>query len=162
MVVADTKGTKFWKQFTTDRFERENTNMLLLIPKVLNSESNSQRKAKRSLVSRVVADTKGTKFWKQFTTLILNNKNIQMLLLIPKVLNSESNSQRKAKRSLVSRVVADTKGTKFWKQFTTKQQWQWIAKWLLLIPKVLNSESNSQQSSGMVPSPRSCCWYQRY
>ena len=36
-----------------------------------------------------------------------------MLLLIPKVLNSESNSQQDALGATQQIVVADTKGTKF-------------------------------------------------
>ena len=68
--------------------------LLLLIPKVLNSESNSQP-------SGMLA---GYEF---------------VLLLIPKVLNSESNSQP----------------TNLYLDGYTM---------LLLIPKVLNSESNSQ------------------
>ena len=36
-----------------------------------------------------------------------------MLLLIPKVLNSESNSQLFSSNTILLKVVADTKGTKF-------------------------------------------------
>ena len=39
--------------------------------------------------------------------------SVDKLLLIPKVLNSESNSQHIPHRGLESLVVADTKGTKF-------------------------------------------------
>ena len=67
--------------------------VLLLIPKVLNSESNSQPGRILPQGNGVVADTKGTKFWKQFTTPILTPPRTDALLLIPKVLNSESNSQ---------------------------------------------------------------------
>ena len=80
-----------------------------------------------------------------------------MLLLIPKVLNSESNSQLLFSLYMVRYVVVNTKGTEFWKQFTTLGTLQAVSQRLLLIPKVLNSESNSQHIEKHGIKPKSCC-----
>ena len=142
-----------------------------MIPKILVFESNSQRKcyiclwylsccwyqrysflkaihndvALLTSSLSVVVDTKDTRFWKQFTTLDHLNCSVSTLLLIPKILVFESNSQLLVRREQfqvcccwyqrysflkaihnqlncnisVGFVVVDTKDTRFWKQFTT-------------------------------------------
>ena len=118
-VVVDTKDTRFWKQFTTSRCHRLAKCLLLLIPKILVFESNSQLgksigpilscccwyqrysflKAIHNLMSvqlqqhGVVVDTKDTRFWKQFTTVRKIDQGGTALLLVPNILVLESNKK---------------------------------------------------------------------
>ena len=49
LVVVGIKDTEFWKQFTTYVPEYTKDGMLLLVSKILNSESNSQQVEKYRL-----------------------------------------------------------------------------------------------------------------
>ena len=140
------------------------------------------------VTSGVVVGIKDTEFWKQFTTPLSLNHFLRMLLLVSKILNSESNSQPKA--CIASRevsccwyqrywilkaihnnvlmysgeltVVVGIKDTEFWKQFTTNCSNETGLYTLLLVSKILNSESNSQHNKEDHFTNGCCCWYQRY
>ena len=85
----------------------------------------------------VVVGIKDTEFWKQFTTCYCWGRLRVGLLLVSKILNSESNSQPIA--------------------FACENSCL-----LLLVSKILNSESNSQHQAEASLLPSRCCWYQRY
>ena len=145
LVVVGIKDTEFWKQFTT-------------------------RNSHPIKCYMVVVGIKDTEFWKQFTTLQCKGLWIFWLLLVSKILNSESNSQPiystrintlcccwyqrywilKAIHNsslnifLLALVVVGIKDTEFWKQFTTISCPSHYLVKLLLVSKILNSESNSQ------------------
>ena len=162
--------------------------MLLLVSKILNSESNSQLIGSLFVYLQVVVGIKDTEFWKQFTTILAVKVYPLELLLVSKILNSESNSQRAKIDCIINacccwyqrywilkaihnycirfrawtRVVVGIKDTEFWKQFTTAISSIYCSLWLLLVSKILNSESNSQQVIYTNCYPLGCCWYQRY
>ena len=116
------------------------------------------------------------------------HRNFSALLLVSKILNSESNSQHAAllthniycccwyQRYWILKaihngsalysirwvVVVGIKDTEFWKQFTTRTGSSRYKRTLLLVSKILNSESNSQRAIQRPMKLNCCCWYQRY
>ena len=123
-VVVYPKDTEKWKQFTTKRRSLWCSEKLLCIPKILKNESNSQQITQMSMpamcccvsqrywkmkaihnttsyqsaILSVVVYPKDTEKWKQFTTELEAEKQMELLLCIPKILKNESNSQRFQKR----------------------------------------------------------------
>ena len=172
-VVYQVKDTIFWKQITTSIHSHPNYQMLFIKSKIQFFESKSQRndwyvsrshcclssqrynflKANHNLPSRgnvsayVVYQVKDTIFWKQITTIFIEEKTYKMLFIKSKIQFFESKSQHfwpanlGVWRCLSSQrynflkanhntqlydlyhdvVVYQVKDTIFWKQITTSQ-----------------------------------------
>ena len=71
MTVSDHKDTKFWNQFTTFLLAIWQNMILFQTTKIQNFETNSQHIFVPPLFLVTVSDHKDTKFWNQFTTLLL-------------------------------------------------------------------------------------------
>ena len=93
-VVSMCKGTRFWKQFTTTVKSVESILSLFQCAKVQDFESNSQHLTAGNIRLCVVSMCKGTRFWKQFTTLAATDGAEAVLFQCAKVQDFESNSQQ--------------------------------------------------------------------
>ena len=195
-VVLYLRKYKFWKQFTTNTRVKNSAYLLCCIYENTNFESNSQplfftpttnggcvvstkiqilkaihnQTPCYTLYVQVVLYLRKYKFWKQFTTRVLNWLICFWLCCIYENTNFESNSQLYSGRKLpVVRCVVSTKiqilkaihniqhfgidntrvvlylrKYKFWKQFTTMSTGTKITTQLCCIYENTNFESNSQ------------------
>mgnify|MGYP007066367732 CR=1 FL=1 len=161
---------------------------MLLVSKILNSESNSQPRSriilhtisccwyqrywilkaihnyaiKVMIEKLVVVGIKDTEFWKQFTTIVVSNFWLTCCCWYQRYWILKAIHNTRADTFIVYKVVVGIKDTEFWKQFTTIWRTDYMHFRLLLVSKILNSESNSQQIGRDVVPVWSCCWYQRY
>ena len=145
-VVVGIKDTEFWKQFTTTSWLILDGGMLLLVSKILNSESNSQlvvglailadcccwyqrywilkaiHNSNDTFVSmfEVVVGIKDTEFWKQFTTVNCTSTKDECCCWYQRywILKAIHNIPKAITMYLY--VVVGIKDTEFWKQFTTR------------------------------------------
>ena len=162
---------QFWKQFTTKMTGIQASNMLYLPRQRYNFESNSQQhfqslttnsscicrvkdtilKAihnRRSIVlwgSYAVFAASKIQFWKQFTTINLEQKSTLKLYLPRQRYNFESNSQLLIKILVKRKAVFAASKIQFWKQFTTHVYGSLKNISLYLPRQRYNFESNSQQ-----------------
>ena len=135
---------------------------MFVVSKILSFESNSQPFTCPHNFIFVVCRIKDTKFWKQFTTLMLVSIASLSLFVVSKILSFESNSQQIEMYYGICCVVCRIKDTKFWKQFTTVCLQLIPHPMLFVVSKILSFESNSQQQTTARKVNLSCLSYQRY
>ena len=84
------------------------------------------------------------------------------MLLVSKILNSESNSQQS--NWVLFAWVCCCWYQRYWilKAIHNSIMYCFHQSELLLVSKILNSESNSQRLNYSALKKHSCCWYQRY
>ena len=187
-VVSDYKDTNFWKQFTTEHVKVLTTLGCFRLQryKLLKAIHNSTKRVIGCWY--VVSDYKDTNFWKQFTTMMLNNNIFLELFQTTKIQTFESNSQqwcwitiyfsscfRLQRYKLLKAihnslkpflrsvsVVSDYKDTNFWKQFTTYRNGAYCTWMLFQTTKIQTFESNSQLFRFLIILYRRCFRLQRY
>ena len=120
LTVSDHKDTKFWNQFTTKQSYFSIWDELFQTTKIQNFETNSQqtngeklypfycfRPQRYKILKPIhnafqsasydfctVSDHKDTKFWNQFTTIVLKHWTKLLLFQTTKIQNFETNSQQ--------------------------------------------------------------------
>ena len=95
VVVNEPDKNTNWKQFTTGYTGAVTGSKLSMNPIKIQIESNSQPIKNRSMVIKVVNEPDKNTNWKQFTTIVHNEKAWIKLSMNPIKIQIESNSQHK-------------------------------------------------------------------